>query len=213
MILKPSRANFKSKNLIQELHMRNLPNILTWSRIGIIPPLIFLMMQEPAWCSWTALGLYTYACVTDFFDGYLARKMNVISAIGKFLDPIADKLLIAALLLTLAALDRLADLWIIPALVILIREIFIAGLREYLGPLDVKLPVSLLAKWKTTSQMFCLGFLIVGPYAENVLPFDLTSLEVGHWLLAIAAVLSVITGWNYTVVGFQYILSHEEEKK
>ncbi|MBK67320.1 MAG: CDP-diacylglycerol--glycerol-3-phosphate 3-phosphatidyltransferase [Rickettsiales bacterium] len=192
--------------------MRNLPNILTWSRIVIIPILIFLMMQVPAWCSWAALGLYTYACITDFFDGYLARKWNVVSPIGKFLDPIADKLLIAAILMTLAALDRLYDYWIIPAMVILIREIFIAGLREYLGPLNIKLPVSLLAKWKTTSQMFCLGFLIVGPHAQDVLPFGLTSLEVGHWLLALAAILAVITGWNYTVIGFQHILNNAEKK-
>lgn len=192
--------------------MKDIPNILTWSRIVIIPFLIFLMVQGEAWTSWTALGLYTYACITDFLDGYLAREMQSESPVGKFLDPIADKLLVAAILLTLAAMGRLEGLWLVPALVILIREIFIAGLREYLGPLGVKLPVTVLAKWKTTAQMLALGFLIIGFYGDPVTGFVADSLTIGHILLSIAALLALITGWRYTIIGFQHIL-HQDLKK
>ena len=185
----------------------SLPNLLTISRIAVIPLLVVLMLLNYAWASWAALGLYTYACVTDFLDGYLARKMNIVSNIGKFLDPIADKLLVAMVILTLAALDRLMGFWIIPALIIIFREIFIAGLREYLGPMNIKLPVSNLAKWKTTSQMFCLGFLIMGVHAPDAIP----SLTIGHFLITLAAVLSVITGYDYTRVGIAHLIA--EDKK
>lgn len=174
--------------------MKSLPNILTASRIVVIPFILVLLALDVSWASWTALGLYSYACITDFLDGYLARKMGVVSAIGRFLDPIADKLLIVSLLLLLGALDRLDGWWIVPAVIILAREIFISGLREFLGPMNVIVPVSQWGKWKTTSQMVCLGFLIMGAHA----PLWIPSLLIGHVLLTIAAIMAVISGAGYT---------------
>jgi cardiolipin synthase len=182
--------------------MKNLPNYLTFLRIVLIVPILGLMLWQQDWASWTALGLYTVAAITDFFDGYLAREMNVSSAVGRFLDPIADKLLVMAVLVVLAALGRLEGLWIVPALAIVLREVFISGLREFLGPMNVTLPVSNLAKWKTTFQMFCLGFLMMA----DVDVYDWPLLAIGHALLSLAAVLSIITGWRYAVEGMKIIL-------
>lgn len=181
--------------------MKDLPNILTFSRILIIPPLLYLIFMSEAWASWTALGIYTYACVTDFVDGYLARKMKTTSPIGKFLDPIADKLLVSSVLLSLASLDRLDGFVFIAALAILMREIFVSGLREYLGPKNIQIHVSQLAKWKTTLQMLCLGFLIMAEHAPHWIP----SLLIGEVLISIAAVLSIITAWDYTKVSLKHL--------
>ncbi len=174
--------------------MKSLPNILTASRIVVIPFILILMAMDIAWASWAALGLYTYACITDFLDGYLARKMKVVSNIGRFLDPIADKLLIVSLLLLLGALGRLEGWWMLPAIIVLAREIFISGLREFLGPMNVVVPVSQWGKWKTTSQMICLGFLIMGLHAPAWIP----SLLIGHVLLAVSAIMAFISGIGYT---------------
>lgn len=187
--------------------MKDLPNILTFSRIVAIPFVIGFLMLPYAWAVWTALGIYTYAALTDFFDGYLAREMNTTSAVGKFMDPIADKLIIAALILVLAGIDRFDGFWIIPALAILVREIFIAGLREFLGPMNISLPVSRLAKWKTASQMIAMGFLIVGDGHLDSIPV----LDIGHILITIAAVLSVITGWSYSKIGLQKIIESDRK--
>lgn len=182
--------------------MRNLPNILTFLRIAILPIIIGLFFIPESWAAWTALTFYTIACITDFMDGYLARKWKVISPIGTFLDPIADKIFIVAILIVLADYDRIEGLWLIPAIIILIREILISGLREYLGPKNIQLPVSKLAKWKTTAQMVALGFLIMGNYGNSVLPHTLL---YGQVLLTIAAVLTVMTGWRYVVEGIKHI--------
>jgi cardiolipin synthase len=182
--------------------MQNVPNYLTFFRIAILPFLIALFFVSGALAAWAALGLYTLACITDFLDGYLARKMQIESNLGKFLDPISDKIFVAALLLVLAGFDRLEGLWIIPAIIILMREILISGLREFLGPQNIQLPVSKLAKWKTTVQMFALGFLVVGDYGDVLLPHTLT---YGHWGISIAAILTVITGWSYLCVGLKHI--------
>ncbi len=175
--------------------MKQLPNILTFIRIGSLPVLIYLLYLSDAWAVWTALGLYIFAAITDFLDGYLARKMNIVSDLGTFLDPIADKIFIASLLIAFAALGRLEGLWIIPAIMILVREFFISGLREFLGPKDIKVPVSKLAKWKTTIQMVALGFLVIaGDF-----------LFIGQVTLALAAALTVITGWSYLKAGAEHI--------
>jgi len=183
-----------------------VPNILTMFRIGIIPALVVLLyIQEHitgTWAAWTALGLYTLGAISDFLDGYIARSMNISSAFGRFLDPIADKLIIAALLLVLAGFDRTPGLWLIPSVVIMMREILIAGLREFLGPHKVTLPVSNLAKWKTTAQMFTMGFLIMGDAGNSVLPHTLLIGQIG---LCLSAVLTVWTGWAYMVTGIAYI--------
>lgn len=182
--------------------MHNLPNILTFFRIAILPVIIALFFFPEAWAAWTALGLYTLACITDFLDGYLARKMKTESALGKFLDPISDKIFVASLLIVLAGFDRLEGLWVIPAIVILMRELLVSGLREFLGPQNIQLPVSKLAKWKTTVQMFALGFLVVGHHGDIILP---NTILYGHGLITIAALLTVITGWSYLTTGLKHI--------
>lgn len=183
--------------------MKDLPNILTVSRIIIIPPLLYLLFIGDVWASWSALALYSYACITDFFDGYLAREMKTTSPVGKFLDPIADKLLVTSVLFALVALDRLDGVVFLAGLTIILREILVSGLREYLGPKNVQIPVSRLAKWKTMTQMLCLGFLIMAVHA----PFWIPSYFIGEVLIVIAAILSVITAIDYIKIGLSHILS------
>lgn len=180
----------------------NIPNLLTLFRIALIPAITALFFVPGAWAVWVALALYTLGAITDFFDGYLARALKQTSAFGRFLDPIADKLYVAAILLLLAGFDRISGVWLIPAIVIMMREILIAGLREFLGPYKITLPVSKLAKWKTTVQMVAIGFLIAGPYGETILPY---SWQIGHWGLVAAAALTVMTGWDYMRRGLEYI--------
>jgi cardiolipin synthase (CMP-forming) len=135
--------------------------------------------------------------------------MNQMSAFGRFLDPIADKLLVAAILIMLAGYDRLPGFWMIPAIVIMMREMLIAGLREFLGPHRILIPVSRLAKWKTVSQMVAIGFLIMGRHGDVVLPHTLLIGQIG---LSIAALLTVITGWDYMVKGLAHIQHLDEDK-
>lgn len=187
----------------------NLPNNLTLFRIAIIPFLIALFLIQEPWSLWATLGLYTLGAITDFFDGYLARRWNMMSAFGRFLDPIADKLLVAAMLILIAAFDRLPGMWTIPAIVIMMREMLIAGLREFLGPHRIQLPVSKLAKWKTVSQMVAMGFLIMGAHGDVVLPQTLLIGQIG---ISIAAILTVITGWDYMKKGLEFIQTMDEDK-
>ncbi len=179
----------------------NLPNILTLSRIAAIPVLVALFYVEGDGARWAACLLFIAACVTDYFDGYLARAYDQISPFGRFLDPIADKLLVAALILMLVAFGRIAGLLVLPALIILCREILVSGLREFLAGLNVGVPVSRLAKYKTTLQMVALGFLIVG---DGVLPSWPISLigEIGLW---IAAALTLLTGYDYLKAGLKHM--------
>ena len=158
-----------------------LPNLLTLSRIAVVPLLVGLFFLDGATPRWVALGIFALAGVTDFFDGYLARTRGQYSALGKFLDPVADKVLIAAVILMLVAFDRIAGITVLPALVILVREIMVSGLREFLAELRVGVPVSRLAKWKTTIQMLALGFLIVGDASPDWIPAILIG-DVGVWL-------------------------------
>ena len=181
--------------------MINLPNILTLSRICVIGPIVFLFWIDGGWPRWLALGLYTAACITDFFDGYLARTRGQISRFGRFLDPVADKLLVASVILMLCACDRISGLAVLAAVVILCREILVSGLREFLATLRSTLPVSNLAKWKTTIQMVSLGFLIVGIEAPNWIP-AVTIGEIGLWA---SAVLTLITGYDYLAIGLRHI--------
>lgn len=184
---------------------RSLPNILTVSRILAIPVLICLLLfiNDPVG-SWAAFAAYTYACLTDFFDGYLARAWHQQSAFGRFLDPIADKLLVAGVLLALVGIDRVSGLSVLPAAVILCREILVSGLREFLAELDVSVPVSKLAKWKTAMQMLALGFLLVGPNGPDFGP--LSTSEIGYWGLWGAALLTLITGYDYLLHGIRHIV-------
>jgi cardiolipin synthase len=161
------------------------------------------MSLEPPLGSWLALAAYTYACVTDFFDGYLARALEQQSALGKFLDPIADKLLVSAVLLMLVANDHVTGLTLLPAIVILSREILVSGLREFLAEVQIGVPVTQLAKWKTTLQMLALGFLIVGSAGPDFGP--LSTLDIGIIGIWIAAALTMITGYDYLRAGLKHI--------
>ncbi len=182
-----------------------LPNILTFSRILAIPVVIgLLLFVDDPLGSWLAFSVYTYACITDFFDGYLARAWHMQSAFGRFLDPIADKLLVASILLGLVGIDRIYGLTVLPAAVILCREILVSGLREFLAEVQVSVPVTTLAKWKTTIQMLALGFLMVGPNGPDFGP--LTTTEVGIWGLWAAAVLTLVTGYDYLLAGLKHII-------
>jgi len=185
--------------------LTNTANLLTLFRIFVIPILVvlFFFIEQSETIAWVTLVIYGLAAITDFFDGYMARVLGQTSAFGKFLDPIADKLLVTVMLFLLIAFDRLEGIWIIPALVILIREIVIAGLREFLGPYNVQVPVTKLAKWKTMSQMFALGFILMGSHGIETVKY---TVEIGQYGLLFAAILTVITGWAYLSVGYKTIV-------
>ena len=189
--------------------LMNLPNILTFSRIVAIPIMVCLLLfvADPAG-SWLAFSVYTYACITDFFDGYLARAWHQQSAFGRFLDPIADKLLISSVLLVLVGIDRFHGVTVLPAAVILCREILVSGLREFLAEVRVSMPVSNLAKWKTSIQMLAMGFLLVGNSGPDFGP--VSTLEIGIYGLWVAASLTVITGIDYLIAGLRHI--HETDQ-
>ncbi len=173
---------------------KTLANKLTLSRILIIPAILFLLALPFGWAAWLAWFLFTLAGVTDYLDGYLARRDNQVSRLGQFLDPIADKLLVSAVLLLLVNSGKISGLAVFPALVILLREVAVSGLREFLADLRVSVPVSHLAKWKTTIQLIALGFLMVG--SDNA-PWWIPATPIGDLLLWIAGGLTLITGYDY----------------
>ncbi|NYT39138.1 CDP-diacylglycerol--glycerol-3-phosphate 3-phosphatidyltransferase [Sphingomonas sp. R-74633] len=182
--------------------MLTLPNILTLSRI-ITVPLLAAFLWWPEWRLGygIAFAIYCLMGITDYFDGYLARAQGTVSKLGVFLDPIADKIMIAAVLLILAGRHVITDLHLIPALVILVREIAVSGLREFLGGIQVSLPVSRLAKWKTTLQLIALGGLILA----GALPDFLWLWQAALLAFWIAAALTLITGWDYLRVGLRHM--------
>jgi cardiolipin synthase (CMP-forming) len=181
--------------------LTSLPNLLTISRIAVIPVVVATFYLPELWSQWLACGLFVAACITDWLDGHFARLWKQQSEIGRFLDPIADKLLVAAALFMLAATGRIADWTILPALIILMREILVSGLREYLAGLRVRVPVSRLAKWKTGIQMTAIGFLLVGDAGPRILPVQ----GVGELLLCIAALLTLVTGYDYLRAGLPHM--------
>ena len=180
-----------------------VPNILTYTRILAIPVVVGLFFVTDPLGSWLGFGFYVYACITDFFDGYLARAWHQQSALGRFLDPIADKLLVAGVLLALVGGDRISGYELIPAGIILGREILVSGLREFLIELRVGMPVSELAKWKTGIQMLALGFLLVGPNGPEF--WGISTLLIGVVGLWLAAGLTLLTGFDYLNVGIRHI--------
>ncbi|MBI1208100.1 MAG: CDP-diacylglycerol--glycerol-3-phosphate 3-phosphatidyltransferase [Azospirillum sp.] len=189
--------------------LTSLPNLLTLSRILVIPPMVGLFFVPEAWAVWTNLALFAAAAATDWLDGMLARRLAVISALGRFLDPIADKLLVAAVLFMLVAAGRLNGLGVIPAVVILMREVMISGLREFLAGTGIGLPVSRLAKSKTALQMVALALLILG----NQAPLGLPATALGTAGLWLAAVLTVVTGWDYLRVGVRHMMAAPQPRE
>ncbi|MFN3510456.1 MAG: CDP-diacylglycerol--glycerol-3-phosphate 3-phosphatidyltransferase [Tsuneonella troitsensis] len=200
--------------------MLTLPNLLTLSRIFAVPLLAFLLWW-PDWRFGYGVGFVVYCLIgfTDYLDGYLARAQGTVSKLGVFLDPIADKIMVAAVILVLAAQGYMrgpyvGDLHVIAGLIILLREIAVSGLREFLGPLQISMPVSRLAKWKTTFQLVSLGALILGgavhgapcevrgdcgPLADQWIHL------VGLGALWAAAILTLVTGWDYLRVGLKHM--------
>jgi len=183
--------------------LTNLPNILTLSRIAAIPLVILTFYLDSPFGNWLGLGIYAAACVTDYFDGYFARAWSQQSALGRFLDPIADKLLVSALILMLVAVGRIAGFVVLPAVVILCRELLVSGLREFLAGAQVSVPVSRLAQWKTGVQMLALGFLLVSDVGPDFGPLSTTEIgEIGLW---VAAILTLVTGYDYLRAGLRHV--------
>ena len=189
--------------------MLTLPNMLTLSRVLAVPILVYLLWNPSPLDYAITFVLYSIVGITDYFDGYLARAQGQISRLGQFLDPIADKIMVAAVLVMLIASRKVANepepviagLTVIPALIILLREIIVSGLREFLGPLNVSVPVSRLAKWKTTFQMVSLGALILA----GALPSQQWIHDVGIGTLWAAAALTLVTGYDYLRVGLKHM--------
>ncbi|HMI41701.1 MAG TPA: CDP-diacylglycerol--glycerol-3-phosphate 3-phosphatidyltransferase [Sphingomicrobium sp.] len=187
--------------------MLTLPNLLTLSRILAVPILVFLLWRPTPIDYAVTFVLYCIVGITDYFDGYLARAQGQISRFGQFLDPIADKIMVAAVIVMLISsrkanpIPEIDGLHIIPALVILLREIIVSGLREFLAPLHVSMPVSALAKWKTTLQLVSLGALILG----GAFPAEPWVHNVGLASLWAAAALTLVTGYDYLRIGIRHM--------
>ncbi len=190
----------------------NLPNMLTYARILAVPLIALCFYLEGSlkssdFARWSALAIFVAASITDYFDGYFARAWKQTSNIGRMLDPIADKLLVATCLLLLAAdTDHRGgiagwSLW--AAIIILCREILVSGLREYLAALKVSVPVTQLAKWKTTIQMVSIAFLLAGPAGDKIFPY---TTQTGLVLLWIAAIVTLYTGYDYFRAGLKHIV-------
>ncbi|MBW3098728.1 CDP-diacylglycerol--glycerol-3-phosphate 3-phosphatidyltransferase [Pseudohoeflea coraliihabitans] len=186
----------------------NIPNLLTYGRILAVPLIVLCFFIEGRLhgsdaARWWALAIFIVASLTDFLDGYLARTWNQTSNIGRMLDPIADKLLVASVLLLVAADGTIAGWSIWAAIIILCREILVSGLREYLAALKVSVPVTQIAKWKTTVQLLAIAFLLAGPAGDKVLPY---TTETGIGLLWIAAIVTIYTGYDYFRAGLRHVV-------
>lgn len=189
-------------------HPLALPNLLTYARIAAVPVVVVCMywsnvLHGGHWLRWVALATFIAAGVTDFLDGYFARAWGQQSALGRMLDPIADKLLVASCLLMLAAEETIYGWSLIAAVIILCREILVSGLREFLAELRVSVPVTRLSKWKTAGQLVAIGFLIAGRAGTVVYPVNL---EIGLTLLWLSAIITLYTGWDYFRAGLRYVI-------
>jgi cardiolipin synthase len=193
-----------------------LPNILTYGRIVAVPLVVGCMYWQALlggglWLRWVALALFIAAGITDFLDGYLARIWGQQSTFGRMLDPIADKLLVSSCLLMLAVDSTIKGPTIWAAIVILCREILVSGLREYLAELRVSVPVTQLAKWKTTVQLVAIGFLLAGEAGDEkvsaILGHETAVItEIGIGLLWISALVTLYTGWDYFRAGVRHLI-------
>lgn len=182
---------------------RNIPNYLTYFRIVVIPALVMVFFLKGNWGYWLSAGLFLLASITDWLDGYLARVLQAQSNVGRFLDPIADKLLVATALLLLVQsnTDDTTRADIIPSIAIVCREILVSGLREFLAEIRIGVPVSKLAKWKTAVQMAAIFLLLLGAGG----PAWLAAETLGRICLWLAATLTLITGYAYVKTGWKYL--------
>ncbi len=184
----------------------DLPNLLTLARIAAIPLLILCMaLRSDAGDAFACL-VFALAAITDYLDGAIARSRGQISAFGRMLDPIADKLLVGATLMMLAGTGRLGDWGVYPAIAVMLREILVSGLREFLAGARIGLPVTRLAKWKTAAQMGALGALVAGNGTAALLGIAwLPVALIGLVLLWVAALLTLVTGWGYLMAGLRHV--------
>jgi cardiolipin synthase len=184
--------------------LTELPIVLTLSRIAAIPVLIALTTFDTPAGNLAACVVFAAAGITDYYDGKLARTRSQQTDLGRMLDPIADKLLVAATIMLLVGRNRLSVWGIYPAIVIMLREILVSGLREYLAGINVGLPVTRLAKWKTGVQMAALGTLLAGDTTAKLLRIEFLPISlIGEAMLWIAAALTTITGWHYLTAGWR----------
>ena len=194
-----------------------IPNLLTYARILAVPLVVACLYAQSIldggmWLRWVAVALFIAAAITDFLDGYLARSLGQQSSFGRMLDPIADKLLVSSCLLMLGADETIKGWSLWAAIVILCREILVSGLREYLAELRVSVPVTRLAKWKTTVQLIAIGFLLAGRAGDEAMAY-LTGVETtvvvtyfGLTLLWISAIVTLYTGYDYFRAGLQHLI-------
>ncbi len=183
----------------------DLPNLLTISRILAIPLMVLLAAWREPWADMAACAVFSLAAITDYFDGKIARDRQITSDFGRMLDPIADKLLVGAALMCLAGFDRLPNWALLPAIIILLREILVSGLREYLASLRIGLPVTRLAKWKTGFQMGALGVLLAGDTGAAAIGLGFLPIGLlGEAMLWTAAALTLLTGWDYLRAGLRH---------
>ncbi|HVY19557.1 MAG TPA: CDP-diacylglycerol--glycerol-3-phosphate 3-phosphatidyltransferase [Bauldia sp.] len=194
----------------------SLPNLLTYGRVAAVPLLVLCFYLENNASRWFSFAVFIAASVSDFFDGYLARAWHQQSAIGRMLDPIADKLLVATALMLLVGDGTIGSWSMIAALVILTREISVSGLREFLAGLkNVRVPVTRLAKYKTTMQMVAIGFLLIGPAGDRIARYYFGDLGlftyVGLLLLWVSALITVYTGYDYFRAGVRHLMEDEEQ--
>ncbi len=185
-----------------------LPNILTYARIAAVPAVVACLYWQALlggglWLRWLALAIFTAAGITDILDGYFARAWQQQSSLGRMLDPIADKLLVSSCLLMLAADGTIRGWALWAAIIILCREILVSGLREFLAELRVSVPVTQLAKWKTTLQLVAVGFLLAGKAGDEVFTYVTVT---GLSLLWLSAILTLYTGWDYFRAGLRYLI-------
>lgn len=192
----------------------DLPNLLTLSRILAIPVVVLLAALRRPWADMAACVVFSAAAITDYFDGKIARERGAVSGFGRMLDPIADKLLVGAALMMLVGLDRLSGLGLFPAIIIMLREILVSGLREYLASLRVGMPVTPLAKWKTGMQMGALGVLLAGDRGAATIGLGFLPISLlGEAMLWIAAALTLYTGWDYLRAGLRHAVAEDAPRR
>ena len=193
---------------MDKIKFSNLPNYLTLFRVISIPVIIIAIIPQTYVSNWIAVSLYMLACITDFLDGYFARKLKLETRLGKFLDPIADKVLVTSVIFILVTINKISGFFIYPALIIIIREILVSGLREFFAESQISINVTNLAKWKTLIQMFSLGFLIVG----DASPSEIPSVFIGEICLWLAALLTLWTGYDYLRSGLLHASAGDSDK-
>jgi cardiolipin synthase len=194
-------------------HALSLPNILTYGRVVAVPALVFCFYIESYAGRWLSFAVFIAATITDFFDGYLARAWKQQSAIGLMLDPIADKLLVATALMLLVSEQTIGGWSLLAAIVILTREISVSGLREFLAGLRVRVPVTRLAKYKTTLQMVAIGFLLIGPAGDRLFKYYFADFGlvtyIGLLLLWVSALITLYTGYDYFRAGLRHLMEED----